>query len=144
MSLPLLLHWIFNEESSTTGGALICKPVAASAVVNSFWLEMGSTESGLWHASLKNTLLNVQVLPLMVTVTSLLLYPASANFEWKRIWRNGCLNMVGKEKWCNFFFLGKMSAFLLVNPEQCRSMQPKTVYKAGFAIGQKTELACRQ
>ena len=24
----------------------------------------------------------------------------------------------------------------MVNPEQCRSMQPKTVYKAGFAIGQ--------
>ena len=43
-----------------------------------------------------------------------------------------------------FFFLGEMSAFLLVNPEQCRSMQPKTVYKAGFAIGQKIELACRQ
>lgn len=43
-----------------------------------------------------------------------------------------------------FFFSGGNECLLLVNPEQCRSMQPKTVYKAGFAIGQKTELACRQ
>lgn len=128
MSLPLLLHWIFNKESSTTGGALICKPVAASAVVNSFWLEMGSTESGLWHASLKNTLLNVQVLPLMVTVTSLLLYPASANFEWKRIWRNGCLNMVGKERWYNFFFSGGNECLFI---GESRTMQ---VYAAKNSI----------
>ena len=36
-----------------------------------------------------------------------------------------------------FFFWGN-ECLLLVNPEQCRSMQPKTVYKAGFAIGQKS------
>ena len=79
-----------------TGGAFIAKSVAASAVVNSFWLEMGSTEFGDLHASRKNTLLNVWFMPLMATVTSFLLYPARANFEWNR---KCCLNMVyGKEK----------------------------------------------